>query len=807
MAVKLELGSGPGGLAVGLVTGDVGIASLALSQPGKTTPFLSVPSIAVGLKEVNLVSHVVTLSSVDIEGLDLKAVRDKQEQIDLLELTKKPAGAAAPAPAASGKPAPAAKPPAAGAAGAPAPSPPAAPADAGYKITVEKVTLKGSATFTDESVSSPPTVLKIAGLNLQVSDVTWPAARPMQLDLAMILPGGGKFGAKGPVGIDPVDVTLALTTRDAPIEPYHAYFPFPASFSGRFNAETQNRVRIVNGKLTALSKGNAWATDLAVKEPDGKDAPLKLQRLEINGIDFGWPTYARVARIRLKQPVGEVDRAADGTINVQKLFTPVPKPGAAASPAPPAKAPEKPAPTGTAKREPGPLETMELLFKEIVIEDGYTRFLDHTTQPAFSEDVSKINLSVKNLSNKASQRASIAMQAVVGGDSALDLRGEMAAIGAPTYVDMVGELKKFALPAANPYVDSLLAWTIRRGDLTAKLEYKIEQDKLDAKNDILVGNLRVAPSRASDEVKKRIGLPLGLIVALIKDGDGNVHVNVPITGTLTDKQFVFSDAIWTAVKNVLINVLKAPFRAIGGLFTSGDNKIDELKVDPVTFAAGSAVLSPEMERQTVRVGDFLRRAPYVGLTLTSVTSPEDEEALKERAVTARLEKFQKDQGIGDPTAALRRYYQVSVKDAQLPKTVDDQLLLLRKREPVPTAALAELKRQRLEVTRERLAKVEGIPEARLVVAPEGAAAAPPGAPAGAAPPTPAPAVPPAAAPAPAPPPSAAPASPPAAAAPSTPPAAAAPTAATPSGAAPAAPAPGAPSAGGRVEFGITGEGD
>ena len=39
---------------------DVGIASLALSQPGKTTPFLAVPRIAIGLKEVNLVSRVVT---------------------------------------------------------------------------------------------------------------------------------------------------------------------------------------------------------------------------------------------------------------------------------------------------------------------------------------------------------------------------------------------------------------------------------------------------------------------------------------------------------------------------------------------------------------------------------------------------------------------------------------------------------------------------------------------------------------------------------------------------------------------------
>ena len=200
---------------------------------------------------------------------------------------------------------------------------------------------------------------------------------------------------------------------------------------------------------------------------------------------------------------------------------------------------------------------------------------------------------------------------------------------------------------------------------------------------------------------------------MIKDGDGNIHVKVPISGTLSDERISdFSDAIWTAVKNVLVNVLKAPFRAIGGLFTSGDNKIDELKVDPVTFAAGSLVLSPEMERQTVRVADFMRRAPYVGLTLNSVTSPEDEEALKARAVAARLEKFQKEQGISDPAAALRRYYQVAVKDAQLPRTVDDQILLLRKREPAPTAALAELRKQRLDVTRDRLAKVEGIPEAR-----------------------------------------------------------------------------------------------
>jgi hypothetical protein len=814
MAVKLELGKGPGGLATGLVTGDVALTSLALSQPGKAAPFLSVPRVGVGLKEVNLVSHVVTVSTVDVEGLDLRAVRDKQEQIDLMDLTKtpggsKPASPPAPAPKPSPKPVPKSDPAAT--------NPPAATGESpDYKITIEKIGVKGVVTFTDESVSTPPTVLKVTDLDVKVDDVTWPAIRPLNLALTMGLPGGGKFGAKGPVQIEPLDVTLAVTTRDAPIEPYRAYFPFPASFSGKFNADSQNRIRVVKGQLTALSRGNSWATNLAVKGPDDRDAPLKLERMELTGIDFGWPTHARVAKVLLRKPSNEIDRAADGSLNVQKLFTPAPKEGASGPTGPakakaPAPAP-KPAPGGAP--EPDPLKTIDLSFKEIVIEDGYIRFLDHTTTPPFSNDISKLNLSVKNLSNKASQRASVDMKAVIGGDSTLGVRGQLSAIGAPTYVSMNTELDKFALPSANPYVDGAIAWIIRRGELTAKLETTIDGEKLDAKNDILIGNLKVARSRPSEEVKNRLGLPLGLVVALIKDGDGNIHVKVPITGTLNDQQFDWSDAIWTAVRNVIVNVLKVPFRAIGGLFTSGD-KIEELRVDPITFAAGDGALSPEMERQTVRVADFLRRSPYVGLTLMSVTTPEDVEALKTREVAAKLDFFQKEKKIGDRAHAIRRYYEANFKDVPVPPTESEQIAWLRQREPEPIGPLEDLRRRRLEVTRDRLAKVEGIPEARLQTQEAG--------------------VPPAAAPSGG-------ASTPSAPAPSAP----APGAALPSGAAPAAggapasgnapaegsapppvaAAPGAPSsgeaasgttgaaesgakaqAGGRVEFGIVGESD
>jgi hypothetical protein len=201
-------------------------------------------------------------------------------------------------------------------------------------------------------------------------------------------------------------------------------------------------------------------------------------------------------------------------------------------------------------------------------------------------------------------------------------------------------------------------------------------------------------------------------------------VNVPVTGTLGDPQFALGDAIWTAIKNVLVNIVTAPFKAIGRLF-SGAERIEEPRVDPVTFAAGSSVLSPAMEEHLLRVADFLRRSPFVNLALTSAPSRGDVDALRHEAVTARIREFQRERGVDDAAAALALYYRERLPDVPPPATVDEQVALLREREPAPGARLADLGRRRLQAARERLLTVEGIPAARLVLA-EGLPAPSPG---------------------------------------------------------------------------------
>jgi uncharacterized protein DUF748 len=578
--------------------------------------------------------------------------------------------------------------------------------------------------FTDETVD-PAAQLNVNNLEVGVDNVTWPVRGPAALTLSASLPGNGTLKIQGPVRLEPFDAQLAMAIRDAAIEPYQPYMPVPARFTGRFNGDSKNRIAIKDGKTIIASKGTSWADKFEAKMPGAPDPLITIERMDLVDIDFDWPTKAIVGKAGFKRMSVEIERAEDGSFNIVKAFggpaaptVPDPKdaapPPAAPKPAPP---PPTPAPASTSPppaKPKGLLETMELRFGEIRLEEGSLRFIDRGTEPDFSEDFSKMDLTVTNLGNKPDQKAKLVFTSVVGGDGGLEIRGDIGAVSAPLYLDLAGEIHDLDLPAVNPYSDKAIAWLIKQGDLRYKFTVKVENDQLTATNDVVVSKLRVAKAKqVDDQVKARLGLPLGLIVALIKDSNGNIVLNVPISGSLKDPKFDLSDTIWAAIKNVLVNVLASPFRLIGSLFSKGD-KIEEPKVNPVTFPAGSLVLTPSMEEHLLRVADFMRKTPYVTLTMHPVVAPADLEAIKATEVAARLQLFAKEKGISDPPKILAAYFKEKIPDEKPPPTVEEQLKILREREKVPDAKVKEMQDQRVTVTKERLVKKEGIQEKRLI---------------------------------------------------------------------------------------------
>jgi hypothetical protein len=411
-------------------------------------------------------------------------------------------------------------------------------------------------------------------------------------------------------------------------------------------------VAFTDGQLRLASKGRGWAEGFEIGVPGADRPTLRVERMDLVGIDVDWPHHARVARAGFRRPRAEVVREADGSFDVQRLFVA------------PGTRPTRRAASPRGERPKDLLDTIRLDFKEIRVEDGFVRFLDRTTTPAFSKDFSQLSVAVDRLGNRPGRRAGLAVESVVGGDSTLQAQGELGAIGSPVFVDVTGEVRHLSLASFNPYAEARLGWVIKQGELEHTVRFTLDGSALEADNDIVVGQLRVAPSRGADEVRKQIGLPLGLIVALAKDRQGEIRASIPVSGSINDPAFNFRGLMWTAVRQSVARIVRAPFRTISrspSRSSSGGEAVAEPTVDPVTFAAGSAVIGPDMEQHLLRVADFLRRSPFVNLVLTSEPGADDVQAL------------------------------------------------------TPTAALVDLERRRLDATRERLVSVEGIPAGRLEI--------------------------------------------------------------------------------------------
>jgi uncharacterized protein involved in outer membrane biogenesis len=705
LALAIELA--PTGLKRGTVRGGVALNGLEVLQTGRPDPFLTVPGLSVKINDADLVARAFTIGAIEVDGLSLRAVRDAHEKIDLVALGERPkAGEPAPASASSA-------PSQASEGNPPSPAVQSENPPPQLKLKIEQIALRnGTATFRDEFVK-PVTTLAITGLTADVKNLTWPSEGPAPFLVSMKLPQAGTMELKGAAVPAPLDVEVALSLKNARIEPYQAYFPVPARFAGSFNGETKNHVTITNGVLAATSRGRNWIEKFTMTAPDEKTPAAQFESLRFDGIDFSWPKYARVAKIALAKPEMRIERDKDGEMSLRKMFTPD---GRAPS------RPEKPAPEETkakpASKPAAPQKAdglpITVEIGTITIEEGHARFLDRTVDPAFAQEISRLGLVIEGLSSVPGRRARVATQAVIGGSSAFDLKGEIAPIG-EVYADLTGELRDFKLTSVNPYADPITAWFMKTGELAIKMHFRIEKNQLTADNNIEVKNLTVAPSRENDEVKKKVGLPLGMIVALVTDQDNGIKVNVPLSGEVSAVKADPSDAIWTAVKNAVVNIVSAPFRSIGSLVKGSSGEVgDELKINAVTFAAGSAEVAPPMEQHLTKVADFLRGAPQVKLAMAPVAAPRDAESLRAQEVTLRIQRLQAERGLPNFAAAVAAAFKEQLPDVARPKTEEEQLSLLKEREPAPDARMQELQTRRLEAVRTAISTAQGIPPDRLL---------------------------------------------------------------------------------------------
>ncbi len=562
-------------------------------------------------------------------------------------------------------------------------APPSAPMP---PVTVREVVVRDGAIDWRDAAVKPAARLEVRAIQLAVQDVVWPPKGPTPLTLRVRAPGGGTLAVNGSVTAEPLGADVRVRAEGVDLAPYRPYLPIAAGVGGRVDGDLQAAVSR-GTELQARVRGDTTLRGAFVA--DGKRRLASVDRAEARGLDVEWPTRVAAERVTLRRPWVVVERDEQGAFPLRSLVTPA---GNGTN--------EEPAANGT----DGGAPARTIAVRRLVIEDGGMRFVDNSITGPYAEDMTRLWAQVTGLATAPADPARVDLRGLLGGSGHLTVRGQVGALGAPLFVDVTTELRELAMPRLNPYLKYYTAWNARGGRLSTTVKARVEGDDLNVRTQTQLGGLQVVRAAPDDTVEKRMGLPLGMIVALLKDRRGNISVSLPVGGQLSDPKFDFQEAMWSALRKITVKTISLPVSWIGRLRVTSDSKIADIEIDPLGFPAGGGDLTKEAAERVGAVAGFMKTLPDTRMILTPSISLGDIETLKAEQIRTRIKDLVREQKLSERDAAARLYAEHYRREP--PDDVEAIVTALREVEPPPAEEAYRLAKRRAEGVRDTLKKAE-----------------------------------------------------------------------------------------------------
>jgi hypothetical protein len=286
---------------------------------------------------------------------------------------------------------------------------------------------------------------------------------------------------------------------------------------------------------------------------------------------------------------------------------------------------------------------MPMSIRKILVQAGQANFADLSIRPNFSTGIQGLEGSIVGLSSRPDSRAKMDLHGSVDKYSPVSVTGEFNVLGPKLYTDVALNFSNIELTVFNPYSGKFAGYNISKGKLSTDLHYKVDGRALDAQHHIVVDQLEFGDKTAS---KDAVSLPIKLAVSLLKDRNGVIDLNLPVTGTLDDPKFRLGPIIWRVFVNLLEKAITAPFALLGSLFGGGPD------IQFIDFRPGRSALDAAAADKARNVAKALIERPQLKIAVPiAVVPPIDRPALIAAQYGAELADIQAAKGSAKKGAA------------------------------------------------------------------------------------------------------------------------------------------------------------
>jgi hypothetical protein len=594
---------------IALADGSVKLSRLRVRPPGRDEALVTLGALSVDGLSVDVSAQRVQIRSVALEDGLVLARRLPDGKIELAEL-----------------------------AGPKEPGPPQKPgakesAPVAWKVDLGEIRTSGlSLHWEDQAAKKPIRLAVVDALSLRIGPYALAGNSETRLEASMRLLGQGSFSLRGTARPNVGSADLDLELKDLPLaalQPYVAQAITGAVAAG--DLQIKGHARVEPGKparpggapaasrtrfsgAVALDKfslvdkaGEELAGfekfELTQISADSATLTISMDKLLLKGArahyrinadqSSNWSTLARGAKAASAgtgNPAGD-SRMAEGGSRPVEAQTPAGKPS-------------------------GPQAKTSI--RSIAIENLSLEIVDRSLKPPFVTRVVGFGGTVAPFTMPGLSKAKVDLSGKLD-RSRLVVTGTVLPAGKDSDVDLVVGLSPWELPPTTPYAIQYVGYPIEKGKLSLDIKYGLASRKVDGSTLLTIDQLTLGPKVESPTATK---LPVKLVLAILTDSSGKLHLDLPLEGDIDSPDYRFGRQFVKTLENVLGKIAASPFAVLGSLFGSKED------LSFVEFQAGSSQLSDAERDKVATLATALTERPALRLSITGLCDAEsDKQAL------------------------------------------------------------------------------------------------------------------------------------------------------------------------------------
>ena len=503
-----------------------------------------------------------------------------------------------------------------------------------WTVEVKRAALDRFRIVFEDRMPNPPVRTTVSAISVRGDNVSNVKNSRATVRFQATINDTGAIRLSGTLGTRPLAGRLDVDVQAVNMVAFQPYLADQINFSltgGKVGSKGVLSFSAADENDTKLRyEGNVQLTEFASVEKQNSEDLLKWKSLALDALQFDLkPFQLRIGELTLADFYSRLILDSNGKMNLQKLTTPSEE-----QPVEAATAPAKPsgnlAPESA--KEAAPAKAVSIGM--IKLQNGNVNFSDFFIKPNYSANLTGVEGAISEL--KPETPGDLDLRAKLDNTAPVVIKGKINPLSKELFLDLVADAKEIALSPMTPYSVKYVGYGIEKGKLSFNVNYKVDNRKLSAENKIILNQLTFGEKNENPDATN---LPVRLAVALLKDRDGVIDINLPVSGSLDDPQFSVGGIVLKLIFNIITKAVTAPFSLLGAAFGGSGSSSDELSY--IEFESGRANINEAGQAKIATLAKALYNRPALNLELIGRVDPASDLPGLKRVALERKVKAQK----------------------------------------------------------------------------------------------------------------------------------------------------------------------